>query len=71
MILTAIGYCLLLIGYCLLLIAGGIWILTPVALFFTWPLLAWSWWYDTDSIFTPADGSRSTSGSVSSRPASS
>jgi hypothetical protein len=53
MIRAAIRYCLLLIGYCLLLIAGGIWILTPVALFFTWPLLAWSWWYDTDSIFTP------------------
>jgi len=67
-ILTAIWYCLLLIVYCLLLIGYGLlligyglllligyglFILTLVALFFGWPLLAGWWLSDTDSFFTP------------------
>jgi len=60
-ILTAIGYCLLvivyglllIIGYCLLLIGYCLYVLTLVALFFGWPLLAGWWLSDSDSFFTP------------------
>ena len=51
--LLLIGYCLLLIGYCLLVIGYCLCILTLVALFFGWPLLAGWWWSETESFFTP------------------
>lgn len=51
---TVLQTCAAMILAPIALIAYCICILTPPAVFLSWPLLAWSWYYDTDSIFTPA-----------------